>query len=236
MQGRQEKTFAKRLEKGKKKTETPLRKLGAREFACEPDARIAAEKWLQEKPQFRFSFLDIRHTRWKKRGGKGMAVRRHIVSEIEYDPAVVDHLRQKLGRFVLATNDRDLSPDELLANYKEQGTVERGFRFLKDASFRVVEIYLKEPSRIQALAMIMMLCLFVYTMTEFRLRRKLPETGDNGDRPDEEADPEPDPEMDVLPLSASQGTPVPGRRDRDGACYEPDSRTVEDTPAAWGGV
>jgi len=33
--------------------------------------------------------------------------------------------------------------------------VERGFRFLKDRSFRVAEIYLKRPSRIQALAMVM---------------------------------------------------------------------------------
>ena len=42
MQEQQEKTFEKRLENDKKKAETPLRKLGAREFACESDARIAA--------------------------------------------------------------------------------------------------------------------------------------------------------------------------------------------------
>ena len=56
--------------------------------------------------------------------------------------------------------------------------MERGFRFLKDPSFRVAEIYLKKPSRIQTLAMIMVLCLFVYAMTEFWLRRSLQETGE----------------------------------------------------------
>ena len=71
-----------------------------------------------------------------------------VAAEIEHDSGSVAERRQNLGRFVLATNDRDLSPDELLANYKEQGTVERGFRFLKDPSFWVVEIYLKKPSRI----------------------------------------------------------------------------------------
>jgi transposase len=101
-----------------------------------------------------------------------------VSAELEYNSLVVEQRRQKLGRFVLATNDRELSPDELLTNYKEQGTVERGFRFLKDPSFRVAEIYLKKPSRIQALAMIMVLCLFVYAMTEFRLRRNLQETGE----------------------------------------------------------
>jgi len=54
--------------------------------------------------------------------------------------------------------------------------VERGFRFLKDRSFRVSEVYLKKPSRIQALAMV--LCLFIYSMTEFRLRRELERTGE----------------------------------------------------------
>ncbi len=68
--------------------------------------------------------------------------------------------------------------DELLANYKGQGAVERGFRFLKDRSFRVSEVYLKKPSRIQALAMVMVLCLFIYSMTEFRLRRELERTGE----------------------------------------------------------
>jgi len=56
--------------------------------------------------------------------------------------------------------------------------VEWGFRFLKDPSFQVAEIFLKKPSRIQALAMIMVICLFVYAMTEFRLRRNLQKTGE----------------------------------------------------------
>ena len=86
--------------------------------------------------------------------------------------------KRKLGRFILATNDLDLSPDELLAIYKDPETVERGFRFLKDPSFRVAEIFLKKPSRIQALAKVMLLCLFIYSMTEFRLRRRLHETGE----------------------------------------------------------
>jgi transposase len=78
-----------------------------------------------------------------------------------------------LGRFVLATNDPELSADTLLTYSKGQGSVEGGFRFLKDKSFRVAEIFLKKNSRIQALAMILVICLFIYSMTEFRLRREL---------------------------------------------------------------
>jgi len=66
-----------------------------------------------------------------------------------------------------------------------------------------------------------------------------PETaGDrrNGDRPGEEGDPEPDPEVDVLPLPASQGTPVPGGRDGDGACHVYDPGIAENTQIAGEGV
>ncbi|TAJ45636.1 hypothetical protein CUJ86_02650 [Methanofollis fontis] len=66
----QEKTFEKNLEKARAKT--VLRKLGACEFVCEPNARIAAEKWLEEHPGFRFSSLDIAtiSRRMEKRRGR----------------------------------------------------------------------------------------------------------------------------------------------------------------------
>ena len=41
--------------------------------------------------------------------------------------------------------------------------------------------------------------------------------------------------MGVLPLPESQGTPVPGRRDRDGACYGYDAGIVEEViPKVFG--
>ena len=101
-----------------------------------------------------------------------------VSAEIEYNPGVVAENRQKLGRFVLATNDQELSPDGFLANCKEQGAVERGLQLHKDPSFQVAGIFMKKPSRTQALATNMVLCLFVYAMIEFRLRRNLQEPGE----------------------------------------------------------
>ncbi|MBC2700671.1 MAG: IS1634 family transposase, partial [ANME-2 cluster archaeon] len=83
----------------------------------------------------------------------------------------------KLRRFVLATNDLDLTVDEILSYYKSQGNVERGFMFMKDKSFHVSEVYLKKESRIEALAMIMVLCLFLYSIAQWKLRKGLKETG-----------------------------------------------------------
>jgi hypothetical protein len=64
------------------------------------------------------------------------------------------------GRFILATNDMDEGayPNaKIISDYKDQQTLERGFRFLKDRWFMVDSIYLKSPKRIEALMMVMSL-------------------------------------------------------------------------------
>jgi transposase len=96
---------------------------------------------------------------------------------MEVNEKEVERRRNRLGRFVLATNDLELGAESLLKYYKEQGVVERGFRFLKDDTFRVSSVYLKKPHRIQALAMVMVLCLLLYNLLEWKLRQKLKETG-----------------------------------------------------------
>jgi transposase len=179
-QKQQEKSFKTRLEKDFDKARISLKKLSAHEFVCEPDARAAADKWLKNHPRYQFKEVSVVPVKHKSQKGRGrpktdelVTLSYNLEAKIEYDPEFIRQETQKLGRFVLATNDLTLAPDTLLEYYKEQGTVERGFRFLKDKSFRVAEIFLKKNSRIQALAMIMVLCLFIYSMVEFRLRREL---------------------------------------------------------------
>ncbi len=133
--------------------------------------------------QFReLEILTIQRKAEKKHGqpkaGKTLVQSYNIVTDIEYNTTVVEQERQNLRRFVLATNDTEMYADELLSNYKAQGSFERRFRFLKDKSFRVAKVFLKKKSRIQALAMVMVLCLFIYSMTEFRLRRELERSGE----------------------------------------------------------
>ena len=64
----------------------------------------------------------------------------------------------------------------LIGTYKDQGGVERGFRFLKDPLFLASSVFVKKPERIMALSFIMVLCLLVYRLAEFRLRSRLEET------------------------------------------------------------
>jgi transposase len=79
---------------------------------------------------------------------------------------------EKAGRFILATNCLDpikLSPSQALSLYlslyKEQQGTERGFRFIKDPLFFASSAFLKNTSRIMALAFIMALSLLVYSLT-----------------------------------------------------------------------
>lgn len=59
--------------------------------------------------------------------------------------------------------------------YKDQQVVERGFRFLRDPLFFTSSVFIKTPSRVAALAMIMALSLLVYTLGQRLIRRNLAE-------------------------------------------------------------
>ena len=82
---------------------------------------------------------------------------------------------EESGYFILATNNLTLTPSELLHEYKSQQRVERGFRFLKSPEFLSDALFLKKPQRIEAMLMIMTLCLMVYAALEYKIRKELKE-------------------------------------------------------------
>lgn len=61
----------------------------------------------------------------------------------------------------------------MIWEYKAQQSCERGFGFLKDPLFFTDSVFLKSPERIEALAMVMGLCLLVYTLAQRQLRNAL---------------------------------------------------------------
>ena len=65
--------------------------------------------------------------------------------------------------------------DKMLNIYKEQQSVEKGFRFLKSPDFLTNSIFIKKPERIEALLMVMTSCLMVYASLEHLIRKKLKE-------------------------------------------------------------
>lgn len=100
-----------------------------------------------------------------------------VVGSVVPDEALLTEKDKRRGKFSIATNQLDadkLTAQEMLSVYKAQGvTVERCFRFLKDPLFFADSLFLKKPSRIMALLMIMGLSLLVYALTVRQLRQAL---------------------------------------------------------------
>jgi transposase len=182
MQTRKELTFERNLDKLDRKTQKSLKKLTTIEFACEPDAKQAAEQWIAVNPGYVFQGFSILSSSRKanaKRGrpksGEELRTVYSIVTKVIRNVERIRSEKEKLGRFILATNDRSLDPESILNFYKQQIHVERMFRFLKDRSFRISEVYLKKPERIEALSMVMVLTLMVYSILEWMIRKRMKE-------------------------------------------------------------
>lgn len=172
----------KQLEKRYQRDLKRLQALSNQAFACAADAQTAVEKFSQSLKFHQLSEMQIveqAHYPNQGRPKKGQAPTRlsyHIQASLLLNEQTVAAERARTGRFILATNVLDeqrLSPEQALAEYKDQQSNERGFRFLKDPLFFTSSVFLKSPQRIMALAMVMGLALLVYTLAQRRLRQAL---------------------------------------------------------------
>jgi len=158
-----------------------LMHLQAQRFASPAQALTALEAVRQTARYHRFDGHEmIAHKRY---AGQGRPTANTPVKAIEWqlqarfiaDQPRLEALRQTRACFIVATNipDRELDDPQVFQSYKAQSNVEHGFRFLKDPLFFVSSLFLKKPSRIQSLLMVMTLSLLVYTLAQCRLRRQL---------------------------------------------------------------
>jgi transposase len=183
---REEKTLQRRVEKEAKTAQKAWRKLTAQTFNCREDALTASQdlekRWKYHQAEAETSPL----TRYPNRGRPAEGTTPDVIGyqlqgQIVLSENALEEARRKLGRFILATNETDLdllSAQAMLSQYKAQAvSVERGFRFLKDPLFFADSLFLKNPGRIMALIMIMVLALLVYSLAERKLRLQLAETG-----------------------------------------------------------
>ena len=70
-----------------------------------------------------------------------------LVLKLEVDWHEARVLARKKAAFIAATNILDaqrLSHEQIISTYKEQGGVERGFRFLKDPLFLASSVFVKK--------------------------------------------------------------------------------------------
>lgn len=176
----------KRLSKAYESLNKSLWHLSNQDFGCEADAKVAMKAILKNEP---YHTVDFQVIPVKKYIGRGRPTKDtpwqitgyRIESVISTSLDKLEKIKQRLGRFVLGTNQldtNDLSAKEVLKQYKEQSQVESGFKFIKDNTFELSSFFLKTPARIGALMMVMTLCLMVYNFAQYHIRQCLEDNDD----------------------------------------------------------
>jgi transposase len=178
-------TLMQRAQQDQERWERDLWHLGNQAFACQADAEAEAQRRLKTLPSWlhvAHQILPRKHYASKGRPAKAAAPTRqswHVQATVQLDAEQLEREAQRRARFLVATNvleSTDLSDEQVISTYKAQSGVERGFAFLKDPLFLASSVFLKNPERIMALALIMVLCLLVYRVAEWRLRTQLTAT------------------------------------------------------------
>ena len=155
--------------------------LSNRVFECEADCLSEVEK-LQKKLKYHQVSVQVdsikKHSRpGRPKPGETPKITGYQVSyELTKDEEKCRKAREKKGRFILATNELDdvnLSSADVLKEYKAQSGTERSFKFIKDDTFQVDSVFLESAHRIEALMMVMTLCLMIYGVSEYELRESL---------------------------------------------------------------
>lgn len=182
---REKKTLDRNVNKEEETLRKELSGLGKKEFKCEKDAEKAGID-LVKKGKYRYHEVVYtieatqKHTKKgrPKNGEQPEIVGYHILGTLHRDEKKIELSRLRKGRFILATNQLDtkaLLDTDILSEYKNQSKTEGGFKFIKGNAFEVASVYLKKPSRVEALMMIMTLCLMVYSLAQHQLRTALKE-------------------------------------------------------------
>jgi len=178
---RAEHTLAKAQAKESEQVQKQLFHLQAQRFPSEPEARAALETVAQRWRYHQVAQVSLTpHIQYARKGRPTpaapiKAIQWQIHANAIPDPTTITHQQQRKASFVLGTTiaDTALTDAEVIAGYKGQSAVEGGFRFLKDPVFFVSSLFVKKPSRIQGLLMVMTLALLVYAVAQRRMRHQL---------------------------------------------------------------
>jgi transposase len=178
---RAKQTLAKAEKKERKNAQKQLFHLQAQRFESDTVA-LQALKEISKNLRYHQTTSPelIEHKTYAKKGRPGpdtpvKATLWQIMADLAVDQKQIEQLQQQKACFVVGTSipEAELADTEVFTAYKGQSSVEHGYRFLKDPLFFVSSLFLKKPSRIEGLVMIMTLALLVYSIAQRRLRLQL---------------------------------------------------------------
>lgn len=183
---REKNTMDKQLAKKDIELKKSLWHLSNEVFSCENDAKLALKNITKKFKLYDIDSMIETIYKYNQRGKPKstdikVASGYRVIATFKRNIKLIEQLQNSKGRFILATNDLDkdsYSNTIMLEEYKQQQGVESGFRFIKDPWFMVDSVFLKSPKRIEALMMVMTLCLLVYNFAQYKIRKSLDKHND----------------------------------------------------------
>lgn len=184
---RQQKGIDKEISRARHKLQDSIAISLKTAFACLADAEIESKR-LHSLPMPCHTLVtrieeEIKYAKGRpsKEGLRTIASRQwRIFADIAERPEIIEQKRAEAGCFVLLSNrpkegSEAQTAEELLRTYKAQDGIERNFSFLKDPLI-VNDLFLKNPERIEALGMILLLCLLIWNLMQRQMRQHLEKT------------------------------------------------------------
>ena len=165
------KRLEQKIEKESQLLSQKLASLSKKEFETEVEANLKLQQ-ISSKLKYHI----ISESLVTEKPVKKQKTRYQITVRFKLDETKITLLKRKAGRFIIATNKLDnnlFTSNDILKKYKEQQAPERGFAFLKDPLFFADSVFLKNPQRVETMAMLMGLCLLVYSLGQRQIRASL---------------------------------------------------------------
>jgi len=178
LDGRKARSLKTQLSKRKKALEKEIKSKVKETYACLPDAEAALNQFIAEHGDDHFQITGQVIPEEKRKPGRPgknspTSTIYRLQLEVSLDQEAVERTKKRLSCFILITNlDQSYSPFEVLKQYKAQSRVETSFKFLKDPLF-VGPVFLKKPSRVQALAYVLLMALLMFGLLERRVREAM---------------------------------------------------------------
>ena len=168
-------TLKRNLIRENETVEKKVKYLQSRKFETTEALNMEFKRLQRQHPLFRIRLFSIERSR--KQGSRQIGVRALIT--FRENTRRVNALKNKKGKFILATNNfsAEMTAEKMIELYSGQTPhMEGSFKFLKDRSFNLSEVFLKKPNRIEALMSVMALSLFTNNIGQMYLRDKLKES------------------------------------------------------------
>jgi len=135
-------------------------KIGQKRYRSVQEVQTRAETCLRRSPVGRLMQAEA------YQAGEGTVSLRWWI-----DRAALQQALRTDGRYLLVTNDFRLSPRQMLALYRAKDGLEKRFTVAKQV-LRVRPIYLHKDERIEAMLLINMIALLVYSLLEREMQRQ----------------------------------------------------------------